>query len=282
MGSTDAPLPPTDAPTDAPVGSECGCETDDATAGSFKCGNDVYICPGITEICSNQDSQNSVYYELTMAQCTAMKGVAIDTKCVPLPQYNLLDTKDLSNRVCYGGSEFGNKRDGEGCGACTGFETPVFEETTAPVDTPTDAPVDPTDASVDPTGAPVDPADAPVSNCECDHDDSRIGSWKCGKNIYVCPGFTEICKNQVKPQFSYYPLDADQCEEMKSKRLGEKCILLPDYGITSDQGLGLSNRVCYDADHPFGTKTDDSTCGGDCTSTKAFVFEEPVRRRRWF
>ena len=314
---TEAPVAPTVAPVDptaAPVSDDCGCHNNDPTSGSFKCGNDVYVCPNVAQICSKQDSQNSVYYKLTMEQCTAMKGVEIDTKCIPLPQYDLTATKDLSNRVCYGGNAFGTKRDASKCEACTGLETPDFEETTAPVGPteapvdpteapvdpteapvdpteapvdPTEAPVDPTEAPVDPTEAPVDPTEAPVaastSGCECHHDDSRIGSWKCGKNIYVCPGFEDvgICGNQVKAQFTHYPLTAQQCEAMKAIKIDDKCIMLPEYGITDQKGLGLSNRVCYDSDHPYGTKTDTDDCGLDCSFRLPFTFAEPVRRRRW-
>jgi len=68
-----------------------------------------------------------------------MKTVELNTKCVPLEQYGLTHTKDLSHRVCYDGDNLPLKEDKnvDGCDECKGFEDVVFEETPSPVQAPT-------------------------------------------------------------------------------------------------------------------------------------------------
>jgi hypothetical protein len=110
-----------DAPATT-VTEECECEAGPTTAPmSWKCGNDVYYCPGVTEICSTQPGNDSNFYELTEQQCTDMKLVELGQKCLALPQYNLNSPKSLSNRVCYAsdgtGDHAGMKHDGT-CDIC--------------------------------------------------------------------------------------------------------------------------------------------------------------------
>lgn len=87
---------------------------------SWKCGNDIYVCPDVERICSVQASRNSVYYSITKDQCDAMRSVEIGQKCIQLPQHRISKPKGLSNRVCYkdGGLGFhGMKNDGN-CDSC--------------------------------------------------------------------------------------------------------------------------------------------------------------------
>ena len=119
---------PSKAPVPAPVDEGCGCEPGDEDGGTFKCGNHVYVCPGITQICSTTGSQNSQYYSITPAQCEAMKLVELGQKCVELPQHNIVGNgkvKGLSNRVCYNGIDFGQKEDGS-CDFCQAYIEPTI------------------------------------------------------------------------------------------------------------------------------------------------------------
>ncbi len=124
---------PTTAPTEAPIagGGEvpdggCSCEANDASIGSWKCGNDIWICPGMTEICKNTGNHNSKYYEITQTQCDAMKEVEIGDSCVQLPQYGITSNQGigLSHRVCYDGT---NNPVKDGCVECNGFKVPDWE-----------------------------------------------------------------------------------------------------------------------------------------------------------
>jgi len=123
---TDAPVVAiTDKPTVAPVPAAqegCLCDKDDETdMQSWKCGNDVYICPDVERICSVQPSQNSVYYRINQDECDEMKTVEIGEKCLKLPG-RINNAKGLSNRVCYSNTEGTNgfngmKEDGS-CDVC--------------------------------------------------------------------------------------------------------------------------------------------------------------------
>jgi len=107
--------------------------------------------------------------------------------------------------------------------------------------------------------------EVPAVDCACDADDAAIGSWKCGDDVYVCPGITEVCQNQGSKNSKYYSISESQCEAMKSKEIGDKCVLLEQYGITSYNGLGLSNRVCY------GSGGASKTESGKCEECSKFV-----------
>ena len=93
------------AATTAVAAEDCGCDVDDSTSQTFKCGNEIYVCPGVERVCSVQESENSEYFAITQVQCDAMKAVEIDTKCVELEQHGITNPKDLSNRVCYSGDD---------------------------------------------------------------------------------------------------------------------------------------------------------------------------------
>lgn len=137
----------------------CDCNVDDSTSLTFKCGNEIYVCPGVERVCSVQESQNSDYFAITQVQCDAMKAVEIGEKCVKLEHHGNKNPKALSNRVCYSGDDntsdgfHGMKEDGS-CGVCNNSIPPpiVVEtieptepevETTAPTTTPTTTPTKP-------------------------------------------------------------------------------------------------------------------------------------------
>mmetsp|Transcript_14978 Transcript_14978/g.30627 ORF Transcript_14978/g.30627 Transcript_14978/m.30627 type:complete len:369 (+) Transcript_14978:126-1232(+) len=154
---------------------DCSCDVESASSKTFKCGNDIYVCPGVQRICSVQGSQNSVYHAMNQAQCDQMHDVGIGDKCISLP--GITRPKALSNRVCYDDTTngfHGMKEDGS-CDVCINSIPPPIEVVTiAPVDEGTSAPEEivspPTDAPVDdgtsatkeiipqPTDAPVDDA----------------------------------------------------------------------------------------------------------------------------
>jgi len=175
--------PPT-TPTATVVAGECSCDAgEESTAQTFKCGNEIYVCPGVKRICSVQESQNSVYYCATQDQCDAMKLVEIGQKCVTLDHHTGVGNnqeKGLSNRVCYDGTTGSNgfngmKEDGS-CGVCNDSidrdsidirdcddvdQTPILNdiETASPTTTPTKSPTSyPTTAPTEaPTGSPTSP-----------------------------------------------------------------------------------------------------------------------------
>jgi len=108
---------------------DCSCNKGDDSKQSFKCGNEVYLCPGVDKVCSTTGSQNSLYYSIDQDQCNLMKSVEIGEKCIPLPQYNIISPKGLSNRVCYT-DEYsglhGMKEDGS-CDVCKESFAPKLE-----------------------------------------------------------------------------------------------------------------------------------------------------------
>ena len=143
--------PPTDAPTRGwaeviePPTSTCECDAGDDHAGSFKCGNDLYVCPGVENICATQGSQNTAFYYLDEEQCNQMKAIELDAKCLALPAQGLDKPRGLSNRVCYDGTNgrFGTKVDSGSCDECQEFMRvpPAPRATVAPTAAPT-APLD--------------------------------------------------------------------------------------------------------------------------------------------
>lgn len=268
---------PTNPPTSAPVQKQCECGVDHESNQSFKCGNDIYLCPGVSEesICSTQESKNPDFYPITQEQCDAMKEVELGEKCVSLPQFDLSDPKGLSNRVCYldGGEAW--KIDGDSCDQCQAPPSP----TTGPVDSPTVAPVAATTDA--PVAIPAEPEPTPnptheptPASCSCEPNDETSGSFKCGNDVYVCPGIEEICGTQSSKNSVYYPITHEQCEMMQTIKIGEKCIKLPQHELTHPKGL--SNRVCYgDGKDENGTKVDSGSCDA-CKDT----FTLPWAQRR--
>jgi len=101
----------------------CLCGVDDYEwEQSWKCGNDVYVCPTVDTICSTQGSKSSRYYSLSEVQCTTMRSIDIGQKCISLPEYGITNPKSLSNRVCYKNlgslGVDGMKQDGDSCDTC--------------------------------------------------------------------------------------------------------------------------------------------------------------------
>ncbi len=225
---------PSESPTDLPTPSTCGdCTTEDAA--SWKCGNVVYYCEGVTIGC-NQGSNGEGYTEvpLTADECLLFKsGIALDHACP-------VGGQGLSNYVCYDDAGYPvTKTDSEGYDCC--------QETEPPVPTPTSTP-------------PPHPTLAPTpSTCgDCTTEDAD--SWKCGNVVYYCEGVTIGCNQGSNGEgYTEVPLTEDECLLFKS-------------GIALDQacpvgGQGLSNFVCYDDAGVPVTKTDseDSKCCSDET-----------------
>jgi len=123
------PIPLPEIDCDDLVNEECSCYKGDESKQSFKCGNEVYVCPGVDKVCSTTGSQNSLYYSITLEQCIAMKGVEIGEKCVALPQFGIDKPKGLSNRVCYTGQGSGlhGMKEDRSCDVCNGSFTPEWE-----------------------------------------------------------------------------------------------------------------------------------------------------------
>ena len=94
----------------------------------------------------------------------------------------------------------------------------------------------------EPTKTPTNEPEQDDGVCACDAGSQADSSWKCGKNIYICPGVEKICDKQVEKKFSYYKLTQDQCNEMKRLSIGDTCIALPQYGVKQKP---LNTRVCY-------------------------------------
>jgi hypothetical protein len=133
--SSDSTLPPVaDGAT-----SDCACDAGDDHAGSFKCGNDLYVCPGVENICATQGSQNTAFYYLDEEQCKQMQAIKLEAKCLALPAQGLDKPKGLSNRVCYDGTNgrFGTKVDSGSCDECQEF---MRVPPAAPPVPPTNAP----------------------------------------------------------------------------------------------------------------------------------------------
>jgi choice-of-anchor A domain-containing protein len=187
------PLPdPNDICVDSPVtveggtedddGSSCACETntnDDKQ--SWKCGNHIYVCPDVTDICSVTGSQNSIYYSITQDQCNAMKPIKIGDKCIELPQHGITSPKGLSNRVCYSRSEHGMKEDGS-CDICKDSETTAFYKLVVVADDDADDSDAAMEAPPDPTESPTR---TPLQSQECTaipQDRLPAGSWKTDDN----------------------------------------------------------------------------------------------------
>eukprot|EP00537_Pseudo-nitzschia_pungens_P013068 CAMPEP_0172382970 /NCGR_PEP_ID=MMETSP1061-20121228/898_1 /TAXON_ID=37318 /ORGANISM="Pseudo-nitzschia pungens, Strain cf. pungens" /LENGTH=488 /DNA_ID=CAMNT_0013111051 /DNA_START=352 /DNA_END=1818 /DNA_ORIENTATION=- len=253
--------------------------------GTFKCGNDIYICPDVDHICSVQPSQNPVYHFITKEQCNQMQDVGLGKKCVALPQEGLTKPKSLSNRVCYPGGDgyHGMKEDGQ-CDTCqnsfatstinsdyvtsspSSTEKPeeLLDLTSAPIISGTKAP----EELLDLTSAPTSGTKAPEelqSKCSCGVNAANAGSFKCGNEVYVCPGQKDICNVQGSKNSVYYPITQEQCNQMRAVAIGTKCVPLPDHGITAPKDL--SNRVCYDNEGPgVNGMKEDGSCG-ICEST---------------
>ena len=163
-----------------------------------------------------------------------MKAIKLGEKCIPLD--DIPDPKSLSNRVCYDSNGLGLKRDEDGCDFCQKTDTYTF--------------------------ADPDPLDAEPT-CNCAVDSESQGSFKCGKDIYVCEDYEdEISTALVKlDRFKYFKIDHSQCAAMKLKQLGDACVQLPQYNLYDVSNLG--QRVCYGDGHAQRTfvKDGELMCG---------------------
>lgn len=235
--------------------------------GTFKCGNDIYICPDVDHICSVQPGQNPVYHFITKEQCDQMQDVALDEKCVALPEQGVTKPKALSNRVCYPGGDgyHGMKEDGQ-CDTCQnsfGTSTINIDYVTFPPSS-TEKPEELLDVTSAPTSG-TNPPEELWSKCSCGVNAANAGSFKCGNEVYVCPGQEDICNVQGSNNSEYYPITQEQCNQMRAVAIGTKCVPLPDHGITAPKDL--SNRVCYDKGGPgVNGMKEDGSCG-ICEST---------------
>eukprot|EP00534_Pseudo-nitzschia_fraudulenta_P000771 CAMPEP_0201124394 /NCGR_PEP_ID=MMETSP0850-20130426/12803_1 /ASSEMBLY_ACC=CAM_ASM_000622 /TAXON_ID=183588 /ORGANISM="Pseudo-nitzschia fraudulenta, Strain WWA7" /LENGTH=117 /DNA_ID=CAMNT_0047391731 /DNA_START=120 /DNA_END=470 /DNA_ORIENTATION=+ len=78
--------------------SSC-CEVDDLSSMTFKCGNSVYVCPGVERICGVQGGNNSMYLSITAKQCEDMQSVEIGSKCEALPQHGVGKPKSQTTGI---------------------------------------------------------------------------------------------------------------------------------------------------------------------------------------
>jgi len=107
---------------------ECNCEAGDNSDQTFRCGNNIYVCPNVEKVCSTQGRAKSKYYSLTQEECDVMKNVGIGEKCISLPQYGVKKGKTLGNRACYSNREDnGMSNDGNNCKFCKDSITPIFK-----------------------------------------------------------------------------------------------------------------------------------------------------------
>ena len=103
---------------DAGAVESCSCPAD--KRGSFKCGNFVYLCPGVTKACTTLVDDYTVFYELNADECLAFQRLFdIGDPC---PEICGSDIEHLERYACYAKDEYSNladvestvaKRDGE-------------------------------------------------------------------------------------------------------------------------------------------------------------------------
>lgn len=257
------------ASTASSVSADCSCDVDDSSSKTFKCGNDIYVCPGVDRICSTQASKNSVYYDINQDQCDGMQAVALNQDCVPLPEHGITKPKALSNRVCYDddatSAGFKGMKDDGNCGFCQNVITPpITVQTNPPQEASTDAPEEIVVPNAPKHNEPLpnEPTTNDDSDCSCGVSDPTAETFKCGNEIYVCPGVERICSTQDSQNSIYYSITQAQCDVMKDVAIGEKCVTLDHHGTGSTGSKGLSNRVCYDkTDNGFHGMKEDGSCG---------------------
>jgi len=93
-----------------------------------------------------------------------------------------------------------------------------------------------------PTNKPVTVSEPDDGECNCEVGNESAQTFRCGKNVYVCPDVDTVCSSQGRGKSKYYPLTQDQCTVMKNIEIGENCIALPQYGKKATE---LGSRVCY-------------------------------------
>lgn len=124
--------------------------------------------------------------------------------------------------------------------------------------------------SPSPTKAPVAASKSKTEECNCETGDDLDQSFRCGNKIYVCPNVERVCSSQGRAKSKFYILTQDQCNTMKKIGIGEQCIALPQYGLTT--GKTLNNRVCYSSAQDTGMSNNGKKCEF-CTDSIAPIFE---------
>ena len=155
----------------------------------------------------------------------------------------------------------------------TGSSTEGNEPTGKPTQEPTLNPTKSPTLSLANTPATNTRNDSEEERCDCDVDNDSAQSWRCGRNIYACPGVDQICNSQARAKSKYYLLTQDQCDRMKSISIGENCIPLPQYGV--ENGKELGSRVCYDNNGSHRMNFDKKGCN-ICKKTVSPIFETEI------
>jgi len=126
----EAPAPaPEPEPLPSPVtepkqdDSVCACDAGNEADSSWKCKQNIYICPGVEEICAGQVKNKFTYYKLTQDQCDEMKNISVGDMCIALPQYGVKAQK-LNNRVCYNNNTHAMNNNGSECKFCKNLQKP--------------------------------------------------------------------------------------------------------------------------------------------------------------
>merc|ERR1739844_487084 len=81
-----------------------------------------------------------------------------------------------------------------------------------------------------PTNKPVTVSDPDDGECNCEVGNESAQTFRCGRNVYVCPDVDTVCSSQGRAKSKYYSLTQDQCNAMKNIEIGDNCIALPQYG----------------------------------------------------
>jgi len=115
-----------------------------------------------------------------------------------------------------------------------------------------------------PTAAPEpEPTKNPVAEpeddgiCDCEDGNDADSTWRCGRNIYMCPSIEKVCDKQPRSASKFFVLTQDQCDEMKQISIGDNCIALPQYGTKNNKQMG--SRVCYNKGE-HGMKNEKNKC----------------------
>jgi hypothetical protein len=90
-----------------------------------------------------------------------------------------------------------------------------------------------------------------AQQCSCSPSDAS--TWKCGQNLYVCPGTVEVCSQSMTSDVTVIKLTEAQCEDMQTKDLDDDC---PEHSISHFVCYGESGDSCkYDGSY--------ETCNGN-------------------
>jgi outer membrane biosynthesis protein TonB len=114
----------------------------------------------------------------------------------------------------------------------------IEPETPPPTPQPTNAPVEAPNNDNTPATEPQQ--DDGVCGCETGSD--ADSSWRCGRHVYVCPNVEKVCSSQGRTVSEYFKLSQEQCDEMKNRSPGDKCVQIP---ADNYKKRDLISRVCY-------------------------------------